>query len=205
MGIFDVLGQAVSWFTIPTESHNGPEIACQRMGAALLDEMRRIHLSPSAMGRVGVGSAGAIDVAAGTLLSVSNLKGWENFPLRDRLSMQCQLPVTLANDANAAAYGEFWVGSGRNFRSMVLFTLGTGIGCGIVVGDRVIEGENNHGGECGHIVVDCAETARMCGCGRRGHLEAYASATAVVARTREALAAGRPSSLNQLLEHCPIA
>ena len=74
------------------------------------------------------------------------------------MAAHCGLPVTFANDANAAAYGEFWVGSGRDFHSMVLFTLGTGIGCGIIVGDLSIDGENGHGAECGHIIIDCSET-----------------------------------------------
>ena len=96
-------------------------------------------------------------------------------------------------------YGEFWVGSGRDFHSMVLFTLGTGIGCGIIIGDLSIDGENSHGAECGHMIVDHGDDARVCGCGRSGHLEAYASATAVTKRTHEALGAGRASSLNDRL------
>ncbi len=168
----------------------------------MLEAIHQAGLEPAAAVRVGLGSAGIIDSAAGILLKPVNLKGWDNFPLRDRVSAHCGLPVTLANDANAAAYGEFWVGSGRDFHSMVLFTLGTGIGSGIIVGDLAIDGEHNCGAECGHIIIDCAENARLCGCGQRGHLEAYASGTAVVKRTREALDAGRPSSLNERLAQC---
>ena len=130
-----------------------------------------------------------------SFLEPANLKGWDYFPLRDRVSHHCGLPVTFANDADAAAYGEFWVGSGRDFHSMVLFTLGTGIGSGIIIGDLCLDGEHSHGGECGHTIINCSPDARLCGCGQRGHLEAYASATAVIKRTREALDAGRSSSL----------
>ena len=105
------------------------------------------------------------------------------------------LPTTFANDANAAAYGEFWVGSGQKFHSIVLLTLGTGVGGGIIIGDLSVDGENSHGSECGHIIIDNSPTARMCGCGQPGHLEAYCSATALVKRTHELLAAGRASSL----------
>jgi glucokinase len=134
-----------------------------------------------------------------------NLKGWDDFPLRDRVSFHCGLPVSFANDAGAAAYGEFWVGTGREFHSMVLFTLGTGIGCGIIIGDMSIDGEHSHGAECGHIIIDSAENARLCGCGQRGHLEAYASATAVIERTRDQLEAGRPSSIHdQLADGCKL-
>ena len=98
--------------------------------------------------------------------------------------------TVLQNDANAAAYGEYWAGAGRNTRSLVLFTLGTGIGCGIVDEGRIIEGRHSHGAECGHIIIQM-ENARQCSCGGYGHLEAYASATALVKRALEALAHDR--------------
>ncbi|MBN2295662.1 MAG: ROK family protein, partial [Pirellulales bacterium] len=98
-------------------------------------------------------------------------------------------------------YAEFWVGSGSEYNSLVLFTLGTGLGCGIIIGDTPIDGEHSHGGEYGHVVIDIADDARICGCGRAGHLEAYTSATAVIKRAREALDAGRESSLNERLQN----
>ena len=109
----------------------------------------------------------------------------------DDIERRLGTKIFLENDANAAAYGEYWVGSGRDFRSMVLLTLGTGVGCGIVIGDLVVQGAHSHGGEAGHVIIDSSDNARMCGCGWRGHLEAYASATAVVRRTEDLLAAGR--------------
>jgi glucokinase len=202
VGVIDDLGRPLCWQTTPTQSQNGPEDACRRVGKTVLAAIQAAGLEPAAVVRTGLGSAGILDSAAGILLKPVNLKGWENFPLRDRVSAHCGLPVTLANDANAAAYGEFWVGSGRDFHSMVLFTLGTGIGSGIIVGDLAIDGEHNCGAECGHIVIDCTENARLCGCGQRGHLEAYASGTALVQRAREALDAGRPSSLRERLAQC---
>ena len=93
---------------------------------------------------------------------------------------------------------------------MVLFTLGTGIGCGVIIGDLLIEGENSHGAECGHIVIDHSPDARLCGCGKTGHLEAYASATAVIKRTTEALADNAGGPLAQprhrwRRNHAPVA
>ena len=110
--------------------------------------------------------------------------------------------MTFENDANAAAYGEFWVGAGRDFHSMVLLTLGTGIGVGIIFGDVVVRGEHSHGGESGHIIIDFGDDARLCGCGRRGHLEAYASATARRQRPR---AARRPAGRSSLQSGSPPA
>jgi glucokinase len=93
----------------------------------------------------------------------------------------------LQNDGNAAAFGEYWTGAGKDVHSLVMFTLGTGIGCGIVIDGLILEGRHSHGAECGHIIIQM-ENARQCSCGAYGHLEAYASATALVKRARETLA-----------------
>lgn len=192
VGIVDDHGRTLSWLTEPTEREKGGEDAARRMAEALRRGARSAGIQVTEICRVGLGSPGTMDIPAGMLLEPHNL-GWRNFPIRDRVSHYCGLPVTFANDANAAAYGEFWVGAGAEHRSMVLFTLGTGIGCGIIIGDLLVDGEHSHGGECGHIIIDSSPTARVCPCGQPGHLEAYASATAVVARAHEALAAGGQS------------
>jgi glucokinase len=200
VGVVDDRGHSLAWDSIPTDAHQGAEDGAKRMGQAVERIITKAGLQKADIGRVGLGSPGTMDIPAGMLIRPHNLPGWFNFPIRDRVARHCGLPVTFANDANAAAYGEFWVGSGCEFRSMVLFTLGTGIGCGIIIGDLTIDGENSHGGECGHIIVDQNDDARMCGCGQPGHLEAYASATAVIARANEALSAGRASSLTARLK-----
>lgn len=197
VGVVDDLGRPLSWLSIPTEIEKGAEDGARRMGAAVHRAIREAGLEPKAIARVGLGSPGEMDIPSGMLLTPINLTGWINFPVRDRVSHYCGMPVAFENDANAAAYGEYWVGSGREFQSMVLLTLGTGIGCGIVIGDLVLQGAHSHGGESGHMIIDLREDARHCNCGQRGHLEAYASATAVIRRTEEVLHAGRPSSLSQ--------
>ncbi len=199
LGVVDDLGRTLARDGIPTEVPKGPEDAAPRMGKAALLVAEKAAVDVADIGRVGLGSPGTMDIPAGKLLKPANLKGWDYFPLRDRVSHHCGLPVTFANDADAAAYGEFWVGSGRDFHSMVLFTLGTGIGSGIIIGDLCLGGQHSHGGECGHTIINFSPDARLCACGQRGHLEAYCSATAVVIRTREALDAGRASSLTEHL------
>jgi glucokinase len=187
VGVVDDAGRPLSWLSVPTDSQKGPEDAAARMGQAVKEAIAHAGLEPPAIARVGLGSPGTMDIPAGMLIEPVNLKGWDYFPIRDRVSHHCGLPVAFVNDAAAAAYGEYWVGAGREFHSLVLFTLGTGIGCGIIVGDLSIDGENSHGAECGHLIVDYAEDARLCGCGQPGHLEAYASATALSRRTDEVL------------------
>ncbi|MGD9635613.1 MAG: ROK family protein, partial [Pirellulales bacterium] len=105
------------------------------------------------------------------------------------------MPVTFANDANAAAYGEFWRGAGAQYDSLVLLTLGTGIGGGIIIGDTMIEGAHSCGGECGHILVNPTKDAWQDSLGNSGSLEAYANAGAVVRRATDALGASESSSL----------
>ncbi|HEV2972369.1 MAG TPA: ROK family protein [Pirellulales bacterium] len=200
VGLVDDLGRTLSHLSIPTRVERGAEDGAERMGQAVKQVVDTAQLSKHDIARVGLGTPGTMDIPAGMLLEPVNLKAWRNFPIRDRVAHHVGLPVTYANDAKAATYGEFWVGSGRNLHSMVLFTLGTGIGGGIIIGDLLIVGEHSHGAECGHIVIDYCDDARMCGCGHRGHLEAYASATAVIKRSHEALAAGRNSSLSGRLE-----
>ncbi len=195
IGLVDDLGRPLAWNSIPTVSGNGPEETARRMGKAVRAMIAAAGLKQQDIAGVGLGLPGILDIAGGRIIRVVNMKRWDGFPVRDRVAWHCGLPAAMANDADAAGYGEFWAGSGRGFNSMALLTLGTGIGCGIVLGNRVLSGEHSYGGECGHMIIDCNPTARMCGCGRRGHLEAYASATAVIQRTQEAMNSGRATSL----------
>jgi len=202
VGVVDDLGRTLrdSYLTVKTEVPKGPEDASRRMGEAILESIRRGGLTPERVAGVGLGSPGTMDIPAGKLVKPANLPGWEYFPLRDRVSHHCGMPIIFANDATSAAYGEFWIGSGKDFYSMILLTLGTGIGCGIVIGDLLLDGQHSHGGEFGHSIIDCAADARVCGCGKRGHYEAYGSATAVIKRTRDALQSGRRSSLKKAIK-----
>jgi glucokinase len=141
-----------------------------------------------------------MDIKLGLILDPPNLKPWRNVEVPQTISAKLGKPVAFQNDANAAALGEFWVGAGKDVDSFVMFTLGTGIGGGIVIDGKVLEGAHSHGGELGHLRIGLPDTGRLCGCGRRGCLEAYASATAVLARTREDVPAWRgPTRLRSLL------
>jgi glucokinase len=196
VGVVDDLGRPLCRLTFPDDSDKGPEQAAQRMGAAVLEAVRKAGLKPSAIARVGIGLPNMAGIAARRPVRPTNDTGGDNFPTGERVGAHCGLPVSLAHQANAAAYGEFWVGAGRGFHSMVLCTLGPSIGCGIVIADLASQGENNRGADFGHMIIDCSDNARLCECGQPGHLDAYASATAIVKRAREALDAGRESPLS---------
>jgi glucokinase len=188
--LVDDSGRLVAFHTEKTHAERGPEDAAGRLGGAVAILAAAAGAAAAEIAAVGLGSPGPLDLAAGTIVRAGNLVGWDNFPLRDRVAAHCGLPVTFANDANAAGYGEYWVGAGQAYGSLVLLTLGTGVGGGIIIDDVNVEGAHSHGSECGHMIVDPSPTARMCPCGHRGHLEAYCSAKSLVARAEEALAAG---------------
>jgi glucokinase len=142
---------------------------------------------------VGVGVPGIVYVESGVLRKAPNLPGWEDFPVRDEIRAQLGVGVVLDNDANAAALGEKWLGAGREVASLCLVTLGTGVGGGLVLAGRVWRGFLGMAGEIGHIGI--IENGAQCGCGSRGCLETEASATALVRKAREGIAAGRRTAL----------
>ena len=131
---------------------------------------------------IGVALPGFILMEKGLLLKSPNIPALENFPARDALQSRLGAPVILENDANAAALGEKWIGAGRGCDDLVLLTLGTGIGGGIISNGRVMHGSQGMAGEVGHITVN--PTGMPCGCGNIGCLEKHASATAIVTMAR---------------------
>ncbi len=199
-GVVDDTGRPLGSVSLDTEAHRGQEFGLERMGETIRQAVAAAGLRMEQIAAIGVATPGTMDIPAGVILDPPNLKPWQNVPVRDHVQKTFGLPTAFQNDANAAAYGEFWAGAGKEAHSMVLFTLGTGVGCGIVIGDLVIEGEHSHGAEVGHMKIEMTNP-RQCGCGRWGCLEAYASATSVVKRAVEALAGySGASRLRGLLE-----
>lgn len=185
-------------FVMDTNPEKGQEAGLATMAETIRGAVKAANIAMSDITAIGVATPGLMDIAAGLILDPPNLKPWKNVPVRDYIKKAFGKPTAFQNDANAAAYGEFWVGAGQEFGSMVLFTLGTGVGGGIIIGDLILEGRHSHGGELGHLRIESPVHGRLCGCGHRGCLEAYASATSVVKRTREELASFRgPSTLKE--------
>jgi glucokinase len=192
-GVVDDQGRPLSAVSVPTRAEKGADAGLDALAAAGNQAIATSGLDWGQIAAVGLGSPGTMDLPRGLLIDPPNLPGWENFPIRDRLSELLKKPVAFQNDGNAACYAEYWAGAGRNTHSLVMFTLGTGIGGGIVVGGQILEGRHSHGAECGHIIIEM-ENGRQCSCGAYGHLEGYASATALVKRAHEALAADNQES-----------
>jgi len=142
---------------------------------------------------LGIGAPGPLNIRKGVVSLAPHLPDWRNVHLTEILRDKLKLSVFLENDANAAALGEWWKGVGKNINNLVLLTLGTGIGGGITINGEVFHGFSDTAGEIGHMIIH--EGGLPCSCGRRGCLEAYASATGVVRRTIAALKEGRKSIL----------
>jgi glucokinase len=195
IGIVDDDGQMLAYRSIRTEQDKGAEDACVRMAELVSRLVNEFRIDQRDLVRAGIATPGPMDIAKGMILRPGNLPGWRDFPIRDRVSHHLKLPVTFANDANAAAYGEFWSGAGKQYHSLVLLTLGTGIGGGIIIGDTLVEGEHSCGSECGHILINPSPDAPMDSLGKRGSLESYCNATAVVDRARAALESKSVTSL----------
>jgi glucokinase len=188
-GVVDDTGHPLASVSLPTEAYRGQDFGLERMCESIRQAVAAANLKMDQIAGIGVATPGTMDIPGGIILDPPNLKPWRNVPVRNHIQKAFGLPTAFQNDANAAALGEFWVGVGRDAHSMVLFTLGTGVGGGIIIGDVVVEGEHSHGAELGHMKIEMTNP-RQCGCGRWGCLEAYASATAVVKRAQEAL--GQP-------------
>lgn len=196
VGLVDDLGRVLGFLSLPTDEPAGAQAAMRRVAAALANLCESLGIAVRDVAAIGLGAPGPMDLAAGTLVAPPQLPSWWGVNLRDVLAELTGVPVAFTNDANAAAYGEFWLGTGESANSMVLLTLGTGIGGGIIFDGHLLGGVNSFAGEVGHLVVDSSPDARLCAWGGgQGQFEAYASASAVALRTRERLEAGADSSL----------
>ena len=198
LGLVDDLGRSLAFHSVPTEAERGAEDAVQRMAQAVSHICQQAGAAAEDVARLGLATPGPIDIVNGIVQTPGNLPEWWHFPIRDRVAKLCGHPVRYANDANAAAFGEFWCGAGRDIHSMVLLTLGTGIGGGIVIGDMLVEGAHSCGSECGHILVDPSDQAPRDSLDKTGSLEAYCGSYGVIGRTCGALDSGRESTLAQI-------
>ncbi|HKZ75994.1 MAG TPA: ROK family glucokinase, partial [Actinomycetota bacterium] len=177
-------GSVLDRDTVPTPAED-PEATIHSM----IDVAKRL-LSPEVVA-VGVGAAGLVDVSEGILRFAPNL-AWRELPIAERMSVALGLPCQVDNDATAAAWGEYRFGAGRGYRHMLLVTVGTGIGGGIVAGRRLFRGAHGFAAEIGHIIVE--PDGPLCGCGNRGCWEQVASGHAIGRLGRRA-AAEHPRSL----------
>src|SRR5262252_1121326 len=188
----DGTGRLIEKVTLGTKVSLGRDHVINEMCDAIQRLSQKYGNSGSLQG-IGIGVPGIIDMQTGLLRESPNLPGWAEYPVRDEIERRLSTMVILENDANVAGFGEKWLGAARDHEDMAMLTMGTGVGGGIVFGGKIWHGMNGMAGEFGHTTVE--PEGHPCGCGNRGCLEQYASATAVVRMAREAIAENAASQL----------
>ena len=196
IGIIDNEGRTVSFFATPHNGERGPDEATKHAARALQEALEKTGTPLSSIVAAGYSFPGSLNPKTEQIHRPPNFPDWEGYPIIAKLAEYTGLKsVIFSNNANAAAYAEYWVGASQGSHSSCLLLLDTGIGCGIIVEGREIRGANGFGGEFGHMIVDPSPGARWCGCLQQGHLEAYCSSLAVARRTKELIDVGLPTTL----------
>ncbi len=196
LGLFDIQGNVIEKWEIPTRTENGGQNILPDIAAGIHAKMKEKGISKEDVAGVGVGVPGPVD-GEGIVHRAVNL-GWGEVDLKKELTdLLGDMRVEGGNDANVAALGEMWKGGGQGHKNLVAVTLGTGVGGGIIINGKIMTGAKGAGGEIGHIHVEDNET-EACGCGNYGCLEEYASATGVTRLAKRMLkASDKPSALRQ--------
>ena len=183
-GAVDADGKILAKGSVKTQAERPYEEICADMAALAKDVAAKAGIPLEDVKGIGVGAPGIIDSENGVVVYSCNFRQ-SDIPLAGEIQKHTGLPVRVGNDANAAALGEALFGGGKSYDDSVLLTLGTGVGGGVIIGKKIVEGFKSAGGEVGHMVIRAG--GQPCNCGRRGCFEAYASATALVRMTKEAM------------------
>lgn len=197
LGLFTADGALLDKWEIPTRTEDCGKYILPDIALSMNAALERHGIDHNDLLGAGLGVPGAV-LEERFVKPCVNLNGWGGFDVADRFSALCCCPVKVANDANAAALGEMWQGGGKGSSNMVLVTLGTGVGGGVIVDGKLLTGIHGSGGEIGHLKIDPSEPD-TCGCGKHGCLEQYVSATGIVNQAKRFLAAcDTPSALREM-------
>lgn len=194
-GLLDLDADVKSRFSIPTEVDQGADRVVANIAAAVERAIEEAGVDRDEVVGVGIGSPGPLSHRRGLIINPGNLPCLKNVRICDIIASGTGIRTTLDNDANAAAWGEFWAGAGRDVSDMVMLTLGTGVGGGIITDGHLLRGHFENGAELGHVIVQPG--GRRCSCGQDGCVEAYSSAYFMARRAEEMIAEGRESRLKQ--------
>lgn len=198
LGIFTLGGDLLKKWELPTEPKNDTKALIEKIGKSIKEKLKEGGLTLTDCVGVGMGVPGPV-LPNGYIEVVVNI-GWrEVFPARMLSDFLDGMPVALGNDANVAALGEAWMGGAKNYQDVVMVTLGTGVGGGIIVDGKIVPGKHGLGGEIGHMHVRESETEK-CNCGGIGCLEQISSATGIVNEAKKLLEKKKATSRLALLD-----
>ena len=196
IGLFSTDGELLEKWEITTRTDDGGAYILSDIAKSIENKLAEKNISKEDVKGVGMGVPGPVR-EDGTVIKCVNL-GWGVFNAAEELSSLIGLPVKVGNDANMAALGEYWQGGGKGFQNVIMVTLGTGVGGGIIINGKMLAGVNGAGGEIGHMTIDLDEQD-VCNCGKKGCLEQYASATGIVRLANKALNdSSKPSKLREV-------
>ncbi len=198
IGLFDAELKLIAKTAVATNADMGPEVVIKNMAETAEKLLKKNGLSLQDLTAVGIGTPGPAKYSEGIIIKSTNMPKFRNVPICKMLKDKLGAPVAFDNDANVACWGEYSCGAGKDVEHMVFFTLGTGIGGGVVNSGELVHGCDENGGELGHMII--YPDGRKCNCGQQGCVEAYASADSTARRATEAVEAGRESSLKAVLD-----
>jgi len=198
IGLFDSKLNLLGKTSVTSNTDAGADALVDKMVETVNGLIAEAHLSQKDLTAVGLGTPGPAKYKEGVIIASPNLPAFKDVPIKKMLSEKLNVPVVVDNDANAACWGEFVAGAGKDVNDMAFFTLGTGIGGGLVSDGKLVHGCGENAAELGHIII--YPDGRECGCGQKGCAEAYASAKSTAKKATEAIEAGAESSLKQLLD-----
>jgi len=186
--IVNYQGKIVNRLKVPTFAERGKEATIKRIIETIHENIVQSNIALDDIIGIGIGAPGPLDTKRGVINFAPNLPGWRDVPLKKILEVEFSMKVVLENDANAAAWGERCFGIGRGVDNLVCFTLGTGIGGGIIIDSKIYHGSNYGAAELGHMTVN--KDGPRCNCGNYGCLEAYSSATGIKNRIKSRIKEG---------------
>ncbi|GAA4725884.1 ROK family glucokinase [Brevibacillus fulvus] len=198
MALLSPAGEILHQFQQPTPVAQGEDGVIEKINNLVDKLLQETQTDKASLAGIGIGVPGPIDAETGIVQQAVNL-GWKNTRLKEKLEKLAHVPVFVENDANAAALGEMWRGAGQGTKDLVVLTLGTGVGGGIIANGKIIHGVNGVGGEIGHMTME-PTGGPQCNCGKTGCLENYASATAIIREGTLAAEAGKSKPLADLLQ-----
>jgi glucokinase len=196
VGLCDEQGNLIQTYEGPTDAEQGPDTVLDRIAEYVKAIVGQSSYDWEQVAGVGIGIAGFMDIPEGFVKLSPNFPGFRNVPVKRTLEAKLGRTVKIDNDANVAALGEAWGGAGRGFQHIVAYTLGTGVGGGIVIGGKIHQGATGMAGELGHMAIVPDIEAIKCGCGQMGCLETVSSATGIVRMAKEAVERGEITSLS---------
>ena len=198
IGVLKKSGKLIKNTSIPTQVPDPPESIIKRLAAAVKELCSQAKVNMDTIIKIGVGCPGPLNSKNGVIYRAPNLTGWDNFPLKKNIEKHLNIPTVVNNDANAATYGEYWLGAGKGYDTVVCLTLGTGIGGGMILNGKLFKGIDDTASHIGHMTV--VPDGPRCNCGNKGCIEQYASATAMAKWAVKHIKAGAKTKLLKMAD-----